>query len=114
MDEPYASREFPLGSDQRTAVKQLMQGVDQRLNEVAEVVSQAVDVPLLPDRQVTRFELKTFAEAADSGVYIIELPTDPPLLACAYYSGGEYTSVVYPCTEIVLPGGGTIDLGGPF
>ena len=48
------------------------------------------------------------------GVYIIALLTDPPLHACAFYSGGEYTSVVYPCTEIVLPDGGTIDMGGPF
>ena len=51
---------------------------------------------------------------SDSGVIVVGLPTDPPLLGCAYYENGEYTKVVVPCTEIVLPSGTVIDLGGVF
>jgi hypothetical protein len=110
MSQPYSSKEVQLESDDRTQIKGLVDEVNSRLQELATLVSRVTDMPLAQDGVPRRFEIREDAVASDSGVMIIHLPTDPPSLGCGYYTDGEYTKVVVPCTEIVLPSGTVIDL----
>lgn len=107
------STEFEFQVEHRHGVKRLVAEVDDGLHQVATLISDTVQVPLTADGKVTRFEVKPDPESSDSGVMIIGLPTDPPLLACAYYTDGEYTKVVWPCTHVVV-GDVVLDLGGVF
>jgi hypothetical protein len=114
MSQPYPEKRVQLESDDRLQVKGLVEEVGSRLQDLAAFVSRVAEIPLAPPDipkkkgLVARFEVREFG----SGVVIVAPPTDPPTLACLYYDGGEYTSVVWPCDHIDLPGGGTIDLGG--
>jgi hypothetical protein len=111
MSQPYRQKEVPLESEDRVRIKGLVDEITSRLQELAAHVARVADVPLGPDAAVTRFERREDVKAAsDSGVIIVPLPTDPPMLGCGYYENGEYTKIVVPCTEIVLPSGTVIDL----
>jgi hypothetical protein len=114
MSQPYPGKEVQFESEDRIRVKDLVEEINSHLQDLAGVVSRAAETPLAPDGVVTRFEVREDVKASDSGVTIVGLPTDPPLLGCLYYENGEYTKVVVPCTEIVLPSGTVIDLGGVF
>jgi hypothetical protein len=110
MSQPYPPKEVQLESDDRPQIKGLVEEINSRLQDLAALVSQLTEMPLAREGVVSRFEVREDAKASDSGVIIIALPTDPPSLACGYYTDGEYTKVVVPCTEIVLPSGTVIDL----
>jgi hypothetical protein len=110
MSQPYPQKRVPLKSDDKLQIKGLVGEIQDRLQDLTALVSRAGEIPLVPDGVVTRFEVRETAKASDSGVMIIGLPTDPPMLACGYYQDGEYTSFVVPCTEIELPDGSTIEI----
>lgn len=100
MSQPYSQKEVPLESDDRLQMKGLVEEIKDRLRDLTTLVSRVGDVPLSPDDAGTRFEVRQDSAASDSGVIIVGLPTDPPMLACGYYQDGEYTKIVVPCTEI--------------
>lgn len=110
MSQPYPQRQIPLESDDKLRIKRLVEEIQTRLQDLTALVSQVGEIPLTPDGVVTRFEDRKDANLSGSGVIIVGLPTDPPSLGCAYYQDGEYTKVVVPCTEIVLPSGTVITL----
>jgi hypothetical protein len=108
MSQPYPPKEVQLESEDRPQIKGLVEDIKSRLQDLAALVSRVTEMPLAPDGVARRFEVRE--EASDSGVIIIALPTDPPSLACGYYTDGEYTKIVVPCSQIVLPSGTVIDL----
>jgi hypothetical protein len=110
MSQPYPQKQIPLESDDKLRIKGLVEEIKGRLQDLAALVSRVAEIPLAPDGFVTRFEVREDVEFSDSGVLIIPLPTDPPSLACAGYQDGEYTKIVVPCTEIVLPSGTVVTL----
>jgi hypothetical protein len=110
MSQSYSPREVQLESDDRPQIKGLVEEINSRLQDLAALVSRVTEMPLTPGGVVRSFEIREEAEASDSGIMILPLPTDPPMLACGYYTDGEYTKIVVPCTEIVLPSGTVISL----
>lgn len=110
MSQPYPQKQVPLKSDDKLQIKGLVEEIKERLQDLTALVSRVGEIPLAPDAVAARFEVREDVTFSDSGIIIIGLPTDPPSLACGYYQDGEYTKIVVPCTEIVLPSGTTITI----
>jgi hypothetical protein len=84
----------------RERVASLVDQMKGPMRELASVVAGLANIPLAADD--TAAEVSFRVDLSGSGVLIIPLPTDPPLLACAFYQDGQYTTVEVPCTTIPL------------
>jgi hypothetical protein len=106
----YSQKRIELDPDARIRVTALVSEINNGLRELGEFIVRAAGIPVSREPAITRYELRPDVTFSDSGVVIVPLPTDPPMFACGYYTDGEYTNIVVPCTEIVLPSGTTIGL----
>jgi hypothetical protein len=96
----YPQKTITLEPEMQERVARLADEIKGPMRELAYVVAGLADIPLASDD--TPAEVSFRVDLSGDGVLIIPLPTDPPLLACAFYHDGHYTTVEVPCETIPL------------